>query len=101
MWFESACLVVEVSQIIIHEADEPEALIGLFDTDGLVGEDLAEIDFSLFEGWAPLWGATPGWRQIAALLLIAATAKPSGAILHNRWRKTELRAMPPFSSTTR
>jgi hypothetical protein len=32
------------SQIIIHEADEPDPLVGLFDADGLASEHQAEID---------------------------------------------------------
>jgi hypothetical protein len=42
--FEPASLVVEVSEIIIAKADEPNAIVGLFDSDGLAGEDPAEID---------------------------------------------------------
>jgi hypothetical protein len=30
------------SSIIVHEADEPNPLVGLFDADGLTGEHLAE-----------------------------------------------------------
>jgi hypothetical protein len=43
--FEPAGLVVEVSQIIVHKADEPNPVFGLFDSDGRASEDLAEIDF--------------------------------------------------------
>jgi hypothetical protein len=32
-----------------HEADEPNAVVGLFDADGLTSEDLAEIDFPPIE----------------------------------------------------
>ncbi|WP_158231375.1 hypothetical protein [Bradyrhizobium sp. C9] len=42
---EPARLIVEVSQIIIHEADEPNPVIGLFNSDDLTSEYLAEIDF--------------------------------------------------------
>jgi hypothetical protein len=35
--FEPARLVAEVSDIIVHKADEPNALVGLFDSDGLPG----------------------------------------------------------------
>src|SRR5437762_3840589 len=42
--FEPASLVVEVSEIVIDKADEPNPLVGLLDTDGLAGEHLAEID---------------------------------------------------------
>ena len=40
---EPASLIVEVSQIMVHKADEPNPIVGLFDSDGLPGEDLAEI----------------------------------------------------------
>lgn len=46
--FEPAGLVVERSQIAVHEADEPDAVVNLSDADGLAGEDGAEIDFALF-----------------------------------------------------
>jgi hypothetical protein len=29
----------------VGKADEPNSIVGLFDSDGLPGEDLAEIDF--------------------------------------------------------
>ena len=31
-------LQVEVSEIVVHEADKPNALVDLFDTDGLTRE---------------------------------------------------------------
>jgi hypothetical protein len=37
---QSFLLQVEVSEIIIHKADEPNPVVGLFDADGLAGEDL-------------------------------------------------------------
>ena len=43
--FGPAGLIVEVSEIIVQKADEPNSIVGLFDSDGLAGEDLAEIDF--------------------------------------------------------
>jgi len=46
-WFEPAGLVIEVSQIVVHGADEPDAVVGLSDADILAGEDGAEIDFAL------------------------------------------------------
>jgi hypothetical protein len=46
--FEPASLVVEVSQVVVHEADEPDALVGLPDADLLAGEDRAEVDLALF-----------------------------------------------------
>jgi len=51
--FEPAGLVVEVSQIVSHKADEPDVVVGLLDADGLAGEDGAEIDLSAFVADAP------------------------------------------------
>jgi hypothetical protein len=34
-WFEPACLIVEVAQIIVHEGDEPNPFAHLFDADVL------------------------------------------------------------------
>ena len=39
--FQSAGLVVEVAKIILHEGDEPDTVIGLFDSDGPIRRDLA------------------------------------------------------------
>ena len=36
---------IEVSQIIIHRAHQPNIVVDFFDADGLAGEDRAEIDF--------------------------------------------------------
>ena len=43
-WFEPACLIVEVSQIIVHEASQPDMVLDLFDADGLAGKDKTEVD---------------------------------------------------------
>jgi hypothetical protein len=45
-----------VTEIIIHKADQPNPLVGLFDPDGLAGEDLAEIDFLPIEADASASG---------------------------------------------
>ena len=37
-------LVVEKPQVVMHEADEPDALADLFDAHGLTGERFAEAD---------------------------------------------------------
>jgi hypothetical protein len=37
-------LQIEVSQIIIHETDQPDVVVDFFDDDGVSCEDLAEID---------------------------------------------------------
>jgi hypothetical protein len=39
--------VVELSEIIVHEGDEPNVVAHLFDADALTGEDYAEIDWGL------------------------------------------------------
>jgi hypothetical protein len=38
-------LMVEVSQIVVHEADEPNVIAHLFDPHVFTGEDQAEVDF--------------------------------------------------------
>jgi hypothetical protein len=38
---------------MIRKADEPNPLVGLFDSDGLAGEHLAEIDLLPIEADAP------------------------------------------------
>ena len=43
-WFEPACLIIEVSQIVVHKACQPDMVFDLFDADGLTGEDQTEID---------------------------------------------------------
>src|SRR2546421_12902792 len=35
---------IEVSQIIIHKADEPDVVVNFFDADGLAGKDRAEVN---------------------------------------------------------
>jgi hypothetical protein len=54
--FEPAGLIIEVSQIIIHKADEPNAVVGLLDADGLAGEHLTEIDPVVIEADAAAGG---------------------------------------------
>ncbi len=41
--FESARLVVEISDIIFDKACGPNPVVDLFDADDLAGEDLAEV----------------------------------------------------------
>jgi hypothetical protein len=45
--FEPAGLVVEVSQVVVHEADGPDVVVGLVDSNLLAGEDRAEVDLAL------------------------------------------------------
>ena len=48
--------MVEVAEIIVHEADEPNVLADLLDADALAGEDGAEIDLLPIEADAPARG---------------------------------------------
>ena len=52
--------MVEVSEIIVHEADEPNVLADLFDADALAGEDGTEIDFLPIEADASACGHGDG-----------------------------------------
>ncbi len=45
--------MVEVAEIIVHEADEPNLLADLLNADALAGEDGAEIDLLPIEADAP------------------------------------------------
>lgn len=38
--------MIEVSEIVVHDADEPDALAHLFDADSLAGEDVAQVDLA-------------------------------------------------------
>jgi hypothetical protein len=38
-------LQVEVSEIVVHEGDEPDAVIDFFDSEGLACEDGGDVDF--------------------------------------------------------
>ena len=42
-WFEPACLIVEVAQIIVHEGDEPDPFAHLFDADVLTARVVAAM----------------------------------------------------------
>ena len=37
-------LQIDITEIVLHEADEPDAVIDFFDADGLTGQAGAEID---------------------------------------------------------
>jgi hypothetical protein len=50
--------VVEVSEIVVDKADQPNLLADLFDANALAGEDEAEIDLAPIEADA----ATRGTR---------------------------------------
>jgi hypothetical protein len=42
--FESTRLVVEIPQVVVHEADQPDVVSGLLHAHILAGQDLTEID---------------------------------------------------------
>jgi len=41
---QGSLLQVDVSEIIVHEGDEPNAVVDLLDAEGLAGEDGREVD---------------------------------------------------------
>src|ERR1700734_297217 len=51
--FEHPSLQIEVSQIIIHKAYQPDIVLNFFDAHGLTGKDLTEINFLATETDAP------------------------------------------------
>ena len=48
--------MIEVTEIIVHEADEPNLVADLFDADALTSEDQAEIDLLPIEADAAACG---------------------------------------------
>jgi len=42
--FQSAGLIVEIFEIVVHEADEPNAVVDLLDSKPLAGEHLGDFD---------------------------------------------------------
>jgi hypothetical protein len=42
--FKHSRLQIEVSQIIIHKADQPDVVVNFLDADGLAGENCAEVN---------------------------------------------------------
>ena len=43
--FQSACLTIKISQIVLHEADQPDSVCDLLYSDVLPSEDGAEVYF--------------------------------------------------------
>ena len=79
--------LVEVTQIVVHEGREPKAIVDLFDSNGLAGEDLAEVDFLAIEADAAAGG--DGDR-----LVVERIVKRGQAGIGTRRRRVELgRAM--------
>ena len=52
---------IEVSQIVIHKAHQPDIVVHFFDADGLTGKDLTEIDFLLAQTDAAATGDHDGF----------------------------------------
>jgi len=42
---QSLLLKIDVTEILIHKAHQPDIVVNFFDADGLAGKDLTEIDF--------------------------------------------------------
>ena len=42
--FQSTRLIIEIAQVVVHEADLPNALLDLLDADLLPREDVTQID---------------------------------------------------------
>ena len=43
-WLQSSLLQVDIAEIIVHEADEPDALIDLLDAERVTCKDDRDID---------------------------------------------------------
>jgi hypothetical protein len=42
---------IEVTQIILQKAEQPDIVVDFLDADGLAGEDRPEVNFFLAEKW--------------------------------------------------
>jgi len=62
--FDHSSLQIEVSQIIIHKAHQPDIVLNFFDAHGLTGKDLTEINFLATQTDVPATGDTIvlSWR---------------------------------------
>jgi hypothetical protein len=52
--------VIEESQVVLHEGDQPDAVTDLLDADVLPSEDLAQVDFALAKANAAAMGDGDG-----------------------------------------
>jgi hypothetical protein len=59
-WLESACLVIEVAQVVVNEGEQPYLVADLFDSDALSGKHLAEVDSAFANADAPAMGDRDG-----------------------------------------
>lgn len=57
---EAAGFVVEEAEIVVHEADQPDAVGDLLHSDALASEDLADIDLELSDADAAAGGDRHG-----------------------------------------
>ena len=57
---EAAGFVVEEAELVVHEADQPDAVGALFHSDALSSEALADIDLVLSDADAPAGGEGDG-----------------------------------------
>jgi len=59
-WLESTGLDVKITQIVLHEADQPDAVGDLLDADQLAGEHGAQVDLAPFVADATATGDSGG-----------------------------------------
>jgi hypothetical protein len=52
--------VVEEPQVVVHEADQPDFFLDLFDADVLTGEHCGEVDFARAEAHSAAHGHGDG-----------------------------------------
>jgi hypothetical protein len=69
--------VVEVSEIIVREADEPDVVADLFDADALTDEDQTEIDLLAIEADAAACGHGDGFTAASRSRIFSLDQKNS------------------------
>ena len=67
-------LQINIAEIVIHKADQPDAMVDFFDADGLAGEGHAEVDLLVVQAKTSAAGdhdrAVDCWRRVAGTSVI-------------------------------
>jgi hypothetical protein len=82
---QSFLLQVYITEIIVHKADEPDAVVDLFDADGLASQAAAEIDLLAIKAQSAA-SAKKSWSSLQA-------RSPRSPMRHSRKRFTSSIAM--------
>ena len=77
-WLQSAGLGIEVAEVVLHKADEPDTVRDLLDADLLAGEDGGEVDLPSFVADPPTARDQRGPIMKGILEILQAPIGPGG-----------------------